>query len=165
MIPVVNSLSVWHGPSTRHLAQGDSADGLPHAATVHRPNRITPRGWRTGLFLMALMAGLALALPAPAAAASTRCVNPSHAGCYHTIGDAVAAAAPWDTIEVAAGTYREGIVIGKPLILVGAGAGELASTRPPNRMASISMASTILASRTLRCPDSPSKMPTTKAFW
>jgi parallel beta-helix repeat protein len=55
------------------------------------------------------------------AAAATLCVNPKGThGCYTTISAAVAAASDNDTIEVAAGTYHEDVVIGKPLSLVGA---------------------------------------------
>lgn len=54
--------------------------------------------------------------------AATLCVNPGGtSGCFAKIGDAVAAAAKNDTIQVAAGTYAEDVVIGKPLSLVGAG--------------------------------------------
>jgi hypothetical protein len=56
------------------------------------------------------------------AAASPLCVNPKGtSGCYATIGAAVTAAAAGSTINVAAGTYREDVVIGKSLYLIGAG--------------------------------------------
>lgn len=55
--------------------------------------------------------------------AATLCVNPGGAGgCFAKINDAVGAAARNDTIQVAAGVYKEDVVIGKPLSLVGAGA-------------------------------------------
>lgn len=55
------------------------------------------------------------------AAAKTLCVNPGGTGgCLTTIGAAVAKAGAYDTIQVAAGTYAEAVVIGKPLYLVGA---------------------------------------------
>ena len=41
-------------------------------------------------------------------------------GCFSKITDAVAAAKPHDVIRVAAGSYAEDVVIGKPLSLVGA---------------------------------------------
>jgi parallel beta-helix repeat protein len=54
--------------------------------------------------------------------AATLCVNPGGtSGCFAKIGDAVGAAAKNDTIQVAAGTYAEDVVIGKPLSLIGAG--------------------------------------------
>jgi nitrous oxidase accessory protein NosD len=54
-------------------------------------------------------------------AAVTLCVNPAGTGgCSKTISAAVALAAPGDTVTVAAGTYKESVVIGKPLILIGA---------------------------------------------
>lgn len=54
------------------------------------------------------------------ASAATLCVNPKGSnGCFSKITDAVAAAKPHDTIKVANGTYAEGVVIGKPLSLIG----------------------------------------------
>lgn len=65
-----------------------------------------------------LLAGM---LPA-AASAAVLCVNPQgHHGCFSSIGAAVAAAAANDTVQVQPGTYRESVVIGKPLSLIGAG--------------------------------------------
>jgi parallel beta-helix repeat protein len=56
------------------------------------------------------------------AAANTLCVNTagSH-GCYSTIQMAVTSASPNDVINVASGTYKEYVQIGKPLSLIGAG--------------------------------------------
>jgi len=56
--------------------------------------------------------------------ASASCVNPGGKfGCFSTISAAVAAAKPGSTIFVASGTYKEDVVIGKPLSLIGAGSG------------------------------------------
>jgi Right handed beta helix region len=56
--------------------------------------------------------------------AATWCVNPAGTGgCSKTIGAAVTAAAPGDSVEVAAGTYKESVTIGKSLNLFGANAG------------------------------------------
>jgi parallel beta-helix repeat protein len=57
------------------------------------------------------------------AAAKTLCVKPggSH-GCYSTIQAAVNAASANDVIDVGAGTYKEAVIIGIPLSLIGAGA-------------------------------------------
>jgi hypothetical protein len=56
------------------------------------------------------------------AGAATLCVNPTGAsGCQSTIGKAVSAASSGDTIQVAAGTYKEDVVIKMPLSLIGAG--------------------------------------------
>jgi hypothetical protein len=69
---------------------------------------------------IALGAALLIGI-AQTAAASTLCVNPGATkGCFATIGAAVAAASPNDTINVAAGTYKEDVIIGKPLSLIGA---------------------------------------------
>ena len=54
--------------------------------------------------------------------ASSNCVNPGgKGGCHSTIAAAVAAASPGSTIKVAPGTYKEDVVIGKSLSLIGAG--------------------------------------------
>jgi nitrous oxidase accessory protein NosD len=53
------------------------------------------------------------------AIAATLCVGAGKAGCYSTIGAAVLAAAPGDTVQVAQGTYKEGVIIGKSLSLIG----------------------------------------------
>jgi parallel beta-helix repeat protein len=55
------------------------------------------------------------------AAAADLCVNPGgKAGCFMTIGAAITAASPNDTIRVGSGTYKESVVIGKPLSVIGA---------------------------------------------
>ncbi len=49
------------------------------------------------------------------------CVNPGDTkACFATIGAAISAASPNDTINVSQGTYKEDVVIGKPLSLTGA---------------------------------------------
>src|ERR1700688_2375237 len=58
-------------------------------------------------------------------AAATLCVNPSGShGCYSKIATAVSHAAAFDVINVWPGTYKEDVVIGMPISLIGAGAGE-----------------------------------------
>jgi nitrous oxidase accessory protein NosD len=65
--------------------------------------------------LLLFSALLPMALPA-----ATLCVNPNgYGGCYTTISAAVAAAAANDVIDVGPGTYRESVLITKPLSLVG----------------------------------------------
>lgn len=55
--------------------------------------------------------------------AATLCVNPNGThGCYSTISAAVGHANAGATITVGPGTYREDVVIGIPLVLIGAGA-------------------------------------------
>jgi len=77
---------------------------------------------------------LAAALSLPAAAANL-CVNPGGSGgCYSTIQSAVNNATAKDVIKVGPGTYKEGVVIGIPLSLIGAGAGQstIDATGQPN---------------------------------
>jgi parallel beta-helix repeat protein len=74
-------------------------------------------GIRTSLLGLSLTSVLVLAAPVHAA---TLCVNQHNKpGCLKTISAAVAAAAPGDTIKVDSGTYKEDVVIGKSLSLVG----------------------------------------------
>jgi hypothetical protein len=57
------------------------------------------------------------------AAANTLCVKPGGSPhCYAKIQAAVTAASIHDVIHVAPGTYKEDVIIGKPLSLIGAGA-------------------------------------------
>lgn len=57
-----------------------------------------------------------------AAVTTTLCVNPAGSGgCYKTITAALAAATAGSTINVAAGTYAEDVVISKSVYLIGAG--------------------------------------------
>ena len=85
-------------------------------------------------FLLAGTAFIAPVISTPAAAA-TLCVNPAgSSGCFATIQSAVNSAAPKDVISVGPGTYREGVVIGIPLSLMGAGANQsiIDATNKPN---------------------------------
>ncbi len=78
---------------------------------------------RQRAFELLLFCG-ALAGISHSASAAALCVNPGGTGgCFSKIVAAVSAASNGDTIRVAAGTYNEGVVIGKPLSLVGANAG------------------------------------------
>jgi hypothetical protein len=54
------------------------------------------------------------------ASANTLCVKPGTSTCFQTISSAVNAASPNDVIDVAPGTYKEYVIIGKPLSLIGA---------------------------------------------
>lgn len=57
------------------------------------------------------------------AAAATLCVNSAGSGkCYSSINAAISHAQPNDVIKVGGGTYKEDVVIGVPLSLIGAGA-------------------------------------------
>jgi Right handed beta helix region len=76
---------------------------------------------RKDRYAMAWVAfGAALMLGAfQSASARVLCVNPGgRGGCYAKIGQAVAAASANDTIDVAAGIYREDVTVGIPLSLV-----------------------------------------------
>jgi nitrous oxidase accessory protein NosD len=69
-----------------------------------------------------LAAGFAVlsSVGALAAHAATLCVNPGGtSGCKKTINAAVGAASPGDTILVAPGTYKEDVVITRPVALLG----------------------------------------------
>ena len=82
-----------------------------------------PKSCRRRLVSAALLITLGATLvgTSQSAAAATLCVNPGGTGgCFSKITDAVAAAKPHDVIRVAAGSYAEDVVIGKPLSLVGA---------------------------------------------
>lgn len=68
---------------------------------------------------LCLVLTLAL-ITCPALFAGTHCVNQSGShGCFSSISAAVAASAPGDTIQVSEGTYKEDVIIPKPLALVG----------------------------------------------
>jgi parallel beta-helix repeat protein len=78
---------------------------------------------RMGSLVLVLVSGAALTAVTGSANAASLCVNAAaSSGCMPTIGAAVAAASPNDTINVAPGTYKESITIGKPLSLIGADA-------------------------------------------
>jgi parallel beta-helix repeat protein len=71
-------------------------------------------------FHKAFFALVLIGASAASASAATLCVNHGGtSGCWSTIGAAVAAAAPGDTITVAASTYNEDVHITKSLALVG----------------------------------------------
>jgi parallel beta-helix repeat protein len=59
----------------------------------------------------------------PLASGKTLCVNPGAKACYKTIQSAVNAASANDIVKVSAGTYSEEVKIGKPLSILGSGAG------------------------------------------
>ncbi len=72
--------------------------------------------------LQLTMIGASLMTMTQVASAATWCVNPSGtSGCKKTISAAVSAASPGDTIYVARGDYKEGVIITKSLSLKGAG--------------------------------------------
>src|SRR5208337_2844573 len=78
------------------------------------------RNMRSVASTIALCTGLIAGIGKPAGA-TTLCVNPGGTGgCYAKIGLAVSAAMANDTINVASGTYKEDVAIGKALSLVGA---------------------------------------------
>ena len=83
---------------------------------------MSPRTTTSGLLTGALCAIL-LGVSSVAAAARTLCVNPAGSGgCYSKIQTAVDNASANDVIYVARGTYKEGVIIGIPLSLIGADA-------------------------------------------
>lgn len=82
---------------------------------LHQPRTISRRfPFISGIVLLFLCGTLGTAV------AATLCVNPGGKyGCMATIGAAVAAASPGDTIQVARGVYKEDVRITKSLSLVG----------------------------------------------
>ncbi|MBV8550143.1 MAG: right-handed parallel beta-helix repeat-containing protein [Acidobacteriaceae bacterium] len=74
---------------------------------------------RTMSFVKLICGSFAFALLQPASAA-TLCVNPGgSSGCYSSINAAIQAANPSDTVNVAAGVYKEAVIISKSISLVG----------------------------------------------
>lgn len=76
---------------------------------------------RLGPFLVTCCAVL-FAISSQIAAAANLCVNPANSACYKTISLAVSHAAPYDVINVWPGTYKEDVIIGIPVSILGAGA-------------------------------------------
>lgn len=73
--------------------------------------------------LFLLVCAVLISVSSQNASAKTLCVNTAGSnGCYKTISSAVAAASAWDVINVWPGTYKEDVVIGMPLSLIGSGA-------------------------------------------
>jgi len=102
----------------------------PRKQCVHRAGTASPGDFqpevrsRNSYFLAGLImiCGALVVGTSQSAAAATSCVNPGGtAGCFPTIGAAVAAASAGDTITVAPGTYKEDVIIGKSLSLLGSG--------------------------------------------
>jgi parallel beta-helix repeat protein len=83
---------------------------------------------RTSFLVLSLvltfsLGSLAIGAPVASAASGTACVNPGGTGgCYASIQSAVNAVEPHGVVTVAAGTYKEDVLIQKPLRLRGAGA-------------------------------------------
>jgi hypothetical protein len=76
---------------------------------------------RSGAIVTSACAVLVLSM-SQHANASTLCVNPAGSfGCYKTINHAISKANAYDMIIVWPGTYKEDVMIGIPLSLVGAG--------------------------------------------
>ncbi len=76
-------------------------------------------GW--SVVLLSAFCPLFFAEAGGPASAATICVNAKPlAGCFLTISEGISAANASDTVQVAVGTYREQVVINKPLSLIGA---------------------------------------------
>ena len=82
-----------------------------------KQSRLSPPHFLAGTILIA-------AICQPAFASKKSCVNPSgRGGCFSTIGAAVAAAPPGGIISVEPGTYKEDVIIGRSLSLIGTNSG------------------------------------------
>lgn len=66
-----------------------------------------------------VLCGVATVGMGTAAFGATLCVDAGKAACFATIGAAVSAASSGDTIQVAQGIYKEDVILGKSLSLVG----------------------------------------------
>ncbi|MBK7455579.1 MAG: right-handed parallel beta-helix repeat-containing protein [Anaerolineales bacterium] len=100
----------------------------------------------SAFLFLALIAGLAM--PMQAARAATICVNPGGTdGCFATIQAAIDAVTTTDgdTINVAAGTYPEAVVINKSLNLIGAGIGLSVIQAPASLPAATSLDSAVVS--------------------
>jgi hypothetical protein len=83
-------------------------------------NILRLRPWNRPGFVICAALVAVLSQPAIASAA---CVNPGGTGgCFSSINAAIAATFPGGIVTVAPGTYKEDVVIGKPLSLIGSGA-------------------------------------------
>lgn len=92
-----------------------------------------PRATFRALFLP--VCAVLIAVSSQNASAKNLCVNTAGSnGCYKTISSAVAAASAWDVVNVWPGTYKDDVVIGKALSLIGSGAGStiIDATGQPN---------------------------------
>src|SRR5579864_3948554 len=75
----------------------------------------TRAGYKSRLIICSVLIGGI----SPSVVAATLCVNPKTPSCFSSIGTAVASAVPGDTVQVAQGTYKEDVVIGKSISLIG----------------------------------------------
>src|ERR1700722_8163400 len=99
------------GGSMLRQTSGRGLDTNEDAAGCLRPYR-----WTGLITLCIVLAGVTCR----SAVAATLCVNPGGtSGCFSTIGAAVAAASARDNIKVGPGTYKEDVVIGKSISLIG----------------------------------------------
>lgn len=71
---------------------------------------------------IACLAALLATIPCTATATTLCVANGAHPPCFSTISSAVAAASNYDVIRVAPGTYKDDVVIGRPLSLLGSDA-------------------------------------------
>lgn len=77
---------------------------------------------RTAVSLIAAaFCAASLAVCAGSASANTYCVSTHRKKCLSTIGQAVSAASPGDTIRIFPGVYKEEVQITEPLTLIGSG--------------------------------------------
>jgi parallel beta-helix repeat protein len=94
---------------------------MKNIATIRFKESLCKKGSESSsLLLVATIIVLAFTATTQVASAASLCVKPGgKSGCYSTIGAAVAAAKPYDTINVDEGTYGEEVTISAPLSLIG----------------------------------------------
>jgi len=112
---VNSNLEGYFGPDTGFPMSADY-----NATTKFRVNFNTPKAYPVTLSLVDLTTTPETVITStPFSIAVAGCVNDTTGIIYGTIQAAIDAATAGDTINVAAGTYTEKVVIGKPLILLG----------------------------------------------
>jgi F-box protein 11 len=105
----------------REALERTAAGGKPKAARVTRRRALRPPAEPPAGAESGTEGAETTARPAPKTEPPTRVVDPMHRGDHPTITEAITAASPGDRILVRPGLYEEGLVIDKPLEIIGQG--------------------------------------------